>query len=89
MAIDFTSVTNLTASIKAYQDAGAATTDPTVKALMASQASVASAQLTAELNHMQAQSDASSNMLNTMGLFATLTSAVGSAAPMIVGLLKP
>ena len=89
MAIDFTSVTNLTASIKAYQDAGAASTDPTVKALMASQASVASAQLTAELTHMQAQSDASSNMLNTMGLFATLTNAVGTAAPMIVGWLKP
>ena len=89
MAIDFTAVTSLTSQIKAYQDQIAVATDPTVKALLTSESAVASAQLNAELTHMQAQSDASSNMINTMGLFATLSQVAGTAAPMIVGLLKP
>ena len=89
MAIDFSTVTGLTTQIKALQDQAAVTSDPTVKAILNSQGAVAAAQLTAELTHMQAQSDASSNLLSTMGLFATLTSVVGGAAPSIIALLKP
>ena len=89
MAMDFSAVTGLTTQIKALQDASAAASDPTVKALLNSQATVAAAQLNAELTHMQAQSEASSNLLSEMGLFATLTSVVGGAAPSIIALLKP
>lgn len=88
MAVDFSSVTTLAAQIKALQDAATAATDPTVKAMLNSQAQVAQTQLSATLTHMQAQADASSNMLDTMGLFSTLTSAVGSAAPSIIALFK-
>jgi hypothetical protein len=89
MSVDFTTVTSLTSQIKALQDQAAQATDPTVKAILNSQANVAASQLTADLQHMQAQSDASSNLLSTMGLFATLTSVVGGAAPSIIALLKP
>lgn len=87
-SIDLSSVTSLAAQIKALQDASAAATDPTVKAMLLSQASVAQTQLAAELTHMQSQADASSNLLDTMNLFSTLTNAVGSAAPSIIALFK-
>lgn len=88
MSVDFSSVTSLAAQVQALQTAASAATDPTVKAMLTSQAQVAQTQLAANLTHMQAQADASSNMLDTMGLFSTLTSAVGSAAPSIIALFK-
>lgn len=88
MSVDFSQVTALAAQIKALQDAANTATDPTVKAMLNSQAQVAQTQLAANLTHMQSQADASSNLLDTMGLFSTLTNAVGSAAPSIIALFK-
>ena len=86
MAVDFSGVTALAAQIKALQDAAAQATDPTVKAMLMSQAQVAQTQLAANLTHMQSQADASSNLLDSLGLFQTLTTAVGQAAPSIISL---
>ena len=89
MAIDLSTTVNYTTQISALQAQEATATDPTIKAFLASQINVLQAQLTAEVTHLQAQADASSNLLNTLGLFSTLTSAVGNAAPSIISLLKP
>ena len=89
MAIDLTHISSLTVQINALQTAVASTADPGAKALIQAQITMLSAELTSEVGHAQAQADASSNMLNGLGMFATLTSVVGGAAPSIIGLFKP
>ena len=89
MAIDLSSIAGLTVQINALQTSAASITDPGAKALVNAQISMLTAQLTAEVQHAQAQADASSNMLNGLGLFATLSQTVGAAAPSIIGLFKP
>ena len=79
-------IVGYTVQLNSLQQQLALTTDPTVKAFLQSQITMISAQLSAEAAHQQAQADASSNMLNSLGLFATLTNAVGTAAPSILAL---
>jgi hypothetical protein len=86
--IDLSSITGLTVQINALQQAKAGTTDPSAKALLDAQITMLTAQLTAAANHAQAQSDAQSNLLDGLGLFATLSSTVGSSAPSIVALFR-
>jgi hypothetical protein len=87
--IDLSSIAGLTVQINALQQSMGTVTDPGAKALIGAQITMLSAQLTAEVQHAQAQADASSNMLNSLGLFATLSQTVGAAAPAIIGLFKP
>lgn len=89
MAIDLSSIAGITVQINSLQSTMNGITDPGAKALISAQISMLTAQLTAEVNHAQAQADASSNMLSSLGLFSTLTQAVGNAAPSIIGLFKP
>ena len=89
MAIDLTHISSLTVQISSLQSAEAGVSDPSAKALINAQITMLSAQLNAEVAHAQSQADASSNMLNGLGMFATLTSVVGGAAPSIIGLFKP
>ena len=88
MAVDPSVIVGYTVQLNALQTQLAATTDPAAKAFIQAQVAVLSAQLSAEAQHQQAQADASSNLLNGLGLFTTLTSAVGSAAPSILALFK-
>jgi hypothetical protein len=89
MAVDLSNIVALTNQISSLQQQVTVVTDPTVKALLQSQIAVATSQLNAEAIHTQAQVDASSNALNTLGLFTTLTQAVGAGAPAIISLFKP
>jgi hypothetical protein len=89
MAIDLSNIAGLTVQINSLQNTSKGITDPGAKALVDAQVSMLTAQLTAEVSHAQAQADASSNMLNGLGMFATLTSVVGGAAPSIISLFKP
>lgn len=86
--IDLSGITSLTVQINALTQAKAQTTDPAAKALLDAQISMYTAQLSAAAAHAQAQSDAQSNILDNLGLFATLTSAVGNNAPSIIALFK-
>lgn len=86
MATDLNAIVSLTTQLSALQAAQATATDATVKALLAAQITTCTAQLSGEATHQQAQLDASNNTLNTLGLFSTLTSAVGNAAPTIISL---
>lgn len=88
MAVDLSTITGLTVQISALQTQAATATDPSVKALLQAQIGMLSAQLAAEAQHAQAQADASNNLLNGLGLFATLSSTVGSAAPSIIALFR-
>ena len=87
--IDLSVIVGYTTQISALQAQLATATDPTVKAFLQSQIGVLKAQLSSEAQHQQAQADASSNLLNGLGLFATLSQTVGTAAPAIISLLKP
>lgn len=87
--VDLTSIVSLTGQIANLQGQLTAATDPTLKLLLQSQIASLTAQLSSEAQHAQAQSDASSNLLNTLGLFTTLTNTVGTLAPSIISLLKP
>jgi hypothetical protein len=89
MAIDLTTIVGYTTQLNVLQQQEATATDPTVKAFLNAQIATVTAQLTSEATHQQNQADASSNMLTSLGLFSTLTTAVGSAAPAIIGLFKP
>ena len=85
MAVDPSVIVGYTVQLNALQTQLATATDPTIKAFLQSQVATVSAQLSAEAQHQQSQADASSNMLASLGLFATLTNAVGNAAPSIIG----
>ena len=86
MAVDPSVIVGYTVQLGALQQQLASTTDPTVRAFLQTQIATISAQLSAEAQHQQAQADASSNLLNGLGMFATLTNAVGGLAPTIVGM---
>ena len=86
--IDLTHIASLTVQINALQQSAASVQDPGAKALINAQITMLSAQLTAEVSHAQSQADASSNMLNGLGLFQTLSQTVGQAAPAIINLFK-
>lgn len=88
MAVDLSSIVNLTTQINALQGQLERTTDATAKAVLSAQIAGLQAQLTAEASHQQAQVDASNNLLNGLGLFNTLTQTVGTAAPAIINLFK-
>ena len=88
MAVDPSVIVGYTVQLNALQTQLASATDPTVKAFLQSQIGMVASQLTAEAQHQQAQADASSNLLNGLGLFSTLTNAVGTAAPSIISLFK-
>ena len=88
MAVDPSVIVGYTVQLNALQAAETTTADPAAKALLQAQISTVTAQLSAEAQHQQAQTDASSNLLNGLGLFSTLTNAVGSAAPSIISLFK-
>lgn len=87
-AIDLSKITGLTVQINSLQTAKNSMTDPNAKSLIDAQIAMLSAQLSAEAQHAQAQSDAQSNILDNLGLFATLSSTVGQAAPSIIALFK-
>ena len=89
MAVDLSQLVGYTTQLKSLQDQLAVATDPVIKGFLQSQITTVSAQMTAEATHLQSQSDASSNLLNGLGLFATLSNTIGTAAPAIIGLLKP
>ncbi len=89
MSIDLSNLVGYTQQISSLQDQMSKATDPTLKLILQSQITTLSSQMTTEATHLQAQSDASSNLLNGLGLFSTLTSTIGSAAPAIIALLKP
>jgi len=86
--VDLSQIVQLTNQIAALQAQMQAASDPTVKALLQSQISVAEAQLQAMAAHQQSQIDASNNLLDGLGLFATLNNSIGSLAPSIIGLFK-
>jgi hypothetical protein len=86
--IDLSTITGLTVQINALQQSKNSVTDPAAKALLDAQIAMLSAQLSAAAQHAQAQSDAQSNILDNLGLFATLSSTVGNAAPSIIALFK-
>lgn len=84
--VDMSTIISLTTQINALQSQLAVATDPSVKSMLTSQIAVAEAQLQAEAQHQQSQVDASNNLLNGLGLFATLNASVGSLAPSIISL---
>ena len=86
--VDLSNLVSLTGQLQATQAQAGAATDPTLKAMLNSQVAILSAQIATEATHTQGQIDASNNALNTLGLFSTLTTAVGSAAPSILALFK-
>lgn len=88
MSIDLDTITGLTVQLNALNQAKATVTDPAAKALIEAQVATITAQLSAAAAHAQAQSDAQSNMLDSLGLFATLSQVVGNAAPSIISLFK-
>ena len=88
MAIDLSTITGLTVQINALQQQVSVTTDPSAKAYLQAQIAMLNAQLSAEAQHMQTQADASNNLLNNLGLFATLQSSVGALAPTILAMFK-
>ena len=88
-SIDLSAITGLTVQINALQQSMNSMPDGPAKQMLGAQISMLSAQLAAEAQHAQAQSDAASNLLNGLGLFATLSNTVGTLAPTIVGLFKP
>ena len=88
MSVDTDTLVTLTVQIDALQQQLATATDPAVKSYLTAQIAVLSAQLKATAQHAQSQSDASSNMLNALGLFGTLSNTVGTLAPSILGLFK-
>ncbi len=85
-AVDLSNIVSLTTQINALQTQAASATDPSVKAMLTSQIAVAEAQLQTEAQHQQSQIDASNNLLNNLGLFATLNSTVGTLAPTVLSL---
>ena len=87
MAVDPSVIVGYTVQLGALQQQLASATDPTVRAFLQAQISTISAQLSAEAQHQQAQADASSNLLNGLGMFATLSNTVGTMAPSILALL--
>ena len=89
MAIDLSNLVGYTQQISSLNDQMGRATDPTLKLILQSQITTLQSQMTMEASHLQAQSDASSNLLNGLGLFSTLTSTIGAAAPGIIALLKP
>ena len=88
MSIDPSVLVGYTVQLSSLQQQVATVTDPTVKAFLNSQIATVTAQLSAEAQHQQSQADASSNLLNGLGLMTTLTQVVGTAAPSIIGLFK-
>ena len=86
--VDLSNIVTLTNQISALQQQAAVATDPTVKGFITSQIAVAESQLQAEAQRQQNQVDASNNLLDGLGLFATLNNTVGSLAPSIVSLFK-
>jgi hypothetical protein len=86
--VDLSNLVSLTGQLQATQAQSNAATDPTVKAMLNAQVAMLTAQINTEATHTQSQIDASNNALNTLGLFSTLTTAVGSAAPSILALFK-
>ena len=88
MAIDMSTIVASTTKIAALNAALASTTDPSAKAFIQAEIAVETAALSANAQHQQAQADASANLLNGLGLFATLGQVVGTSAPTILGLFK-
>ena len=88
MAVDLDTITSLTVQINALENQVATTTDPSAKAYLQAQVAVLNAQLAAVAQHAQSQADSSSNILNNLGLFATLQAGVGTLAPTILALFK-
>jgi hypothetical protein len=86
MSVDLSNLVALTGQLQSATAQAAAATDPTVKAILNSQVVMLTAQIGNEATHTQSQIDASNNALNSLGLFSTLTTAVGSAAPSILAL---
>lgn len=87
--VDLSSIVSLTQQLNTVQQLAQSATDPTVKAMLNAQIAQLSAQLAATASHAQAQADASSNIMNSLGLFATLSQTVGTMAPSIISLFKP
>ena len=88
MAVDPSVIVGYTVQLASLQKQLAIATDPTVKGFLQSQITTVEDQLSAEAQHQQSQADASSNIMNSLGLFATLSNAVGTAAPSILALFK-
>lgn len=88
MSVDLSNIVSLTGQLQTATAQAASATDPTVKAILNSQVASLTAQIANEATHTQSQIDASNNALNTLGLFSTLSSAVGSAAPAIISLFQ-
>ena len=88
MAVDLSKITGLTVQIAALQQQLPTITDPGAKALVGAQVAMLSAQLSAEAQHAQALADSSNNILNSLGIFSTLTGLVGGTAPSIIALFK-
>jgi hypothetical protein len=88
MAIDLSQITSLTVQIDSLQKQIPTITDPNVRALLDAQVRMLQAQLTATAQHMQAQADASNNLLDGLGLFQSLSNLIGNAAPSIISLFR-
>lgn len=89
--VDLTSIAQLTAQLQALNSQIAATSDPTVKALLQSQAAVVTGQINAAAVHAQNQVDATNNLLDGLGLFSTLNQVLAGSAssiPSIIALFK-
>lgn len=86
--IDLTAIVSLTTQISSLQQEIAVTPDPTAKAMLQAELNVATKQLNATAQHQQAQADASANLLDGLGMFATLGQVVGANAPTILNLFR-
>lgn len=89
--IDFTSVQGDMARLKAFQDQLALTQDPAAKAILQGEVTGLQAAVSAELQHAQAQADATANSMNQlqlMSIFNGLGQTVVSSLPTIVTLFK-
>lgn len=88
MTIDPSPITKLTIQVNAMRVRLATVTDPSAKAFGEMQLGALEDQLLAEAQHQQSQYDSQNNLLNGLGLFATLTSVLGTNAPTIINLFK-
>lgn len=86
--VDLTQIAQLTAQLSAVNTQIAAATDPTVKAFLNSQAAVLTQQIQAEATHAQMQVDATNNLLDGLGLFATLNQVLAGASSQIPSILS-
>ena len=86
--IDFSGITGPMIQIQALQQKLATMAPGPAHDMIDAQISMLTATAQANAQHMQAQAEASSNLLSALGLVGQLTNTFGTLAPEIINLLK-